>query len=50
MITFKKGANTKFLDEGSSLITILLEQGWVKEVKSEVKKEGKNAVSSTANS
>lgn len=49
MLTFKKGAHTKTVDENSSLIPLLIENGWTKEIKAEVKKEGKNALSSTPN-
>ena len=50
MITLTKGTSTKFVDEESSLIPLLLEQGWIKEVKDATptkKKEVKDAIPST---
>ncbi len=57
MITLTKGSNTKVIDDSSSIMPILLAQGWVKEqlVAEEViepaktkKKDLKDGISSTS--
>lgn len=59
MIKITKGAGTKIIDDKSSLLSILLEQGWVKEElnaipadnkSSSKKKELKDAISSATGS
>lgn len=48
MITLAKGNATKILFEGSSLVKVLLSDGWVEKKEKPTKKEVENGKTSTA--